>query len=452
MKQLQPVIWSKGTFLTPQHLQIQDRFIENTLRFQVEALSFRPWGFQTLEIDQQALTAGNLVLTRASGMFPDGLLFDIPDSDAAPPPKSLVDCFEVDQDNLDVYLAIPHYRERGLNVSGSQFKADTRFRAEVQLMRDENTGLAEKPVQVAAKNLRLLAAGEVREGTSALRVATVKRTKEGTYQLDPYFVPPLIDFKASDYVVSIVRRLIEILSAKSSQLGGTRRQKNQLLAGFTASDIPNFWLLYTINSTFPILNHLYEAKKSHPERVFSAMLALGGALTTFSTDIHPRDLPKYDHDNLSFCFSDLDEKIRLLLETVVPSNFVALPLKLVQPSIYATALAEDKYLKNTRMYLAINAEMKQADLIAKAPQLVKVASASHIELLVRQALKGLPLTHVPSPPASIPVKMNYQYFSLNQSGGAWESVVRSRNFAAYIPGDLFPNPQSELIILFTQPA
>lgn len=450
MKQLQPVIWSKGTFLTPQHLQIQDRFIESTLQFEIEALSFRPWGFQSLEIDHQALTAGTLGITRASGIFSDGLLFDIPDADAAPPPKSLVECFEVDRDTLDVFLAIPHYRERGLNVSAGQFKADTRYRAEVALMRDENTGQSEKPVQVAAKNLRLLAASEVREGTSALRVASVQRTQEGTYRVDPYFIPPLVNFNANEYLVSIVRRLIEILSAKSSQLAGTRRQKNQNLASFTASDIPNFWLLYTINSTFPILNHLFETRKGHPERLFSAMLSLAGALTTFSTDIHPRDLPKYDHDNLSFCFTDLDEKIRLLLETVVPSNFVSLPLKLVQPSIYATALADDKYLKNTRMYLAINAEMKQADLIVRAPQLVKVASASHIELLVRQALKGVPLTHVPSPPASIPVKMNYQYFSLNQSGGAWESITRARNFAAYVPGD-FPNPQLELIILFTQP-
>jgi predicted component of type VI protein secretion system len=31
MKCLQPVIWSKGTFLTPQHLQVQDRILDNAL-------------------------------------------------------------------------------------------------------------------------------------------------------------------------------------------------------------------------------------------------------------------------------------------------------------------------------------------------------------------------------------------------------------------------------------
>src|ERR1700730_18084309 len=98
MPRLQPVIWSKGTFLTPQHLQIQDRFIENTLRFQLEALNFRPWGFQSLLINHEALSSGVFSISSASGIFPDGLLFDIPDSDPGPPPKPLQECFDADQD------------------------------------------------------------------------------------------------------------------------------------------------------------------------------------------------------------------------------------------------------------------------------------------------------------------------------------------------------------------
>ena len=59
------------------------------------------------------------------------------------------------------------------------------------------------------------------------------------------------------------------------------------------------------------------------------------------------------------------------------------------------------------------------------------------------------LTHVPSPPPAIPVKLNYQYFSLSQSGGAWEAIHRARNLAAYVPADL-PNPQLELLIVLAQ--
>jgi type VI secretion system protein ImpJ len=98
------------------------------------------------------------------------------------------------------------------------------------------------------------------------------------------------------------------------------------------------------------------------------------------------------------------------------------------------------------MYLAITAEMNQAELISKTPYLIKICSANHIEHLVRQALAGVPMTHAATPPSAIPVKLAYQYFSLSQSGPAWEAISRARNFAAYIPAE-FPNVQAELIIL-----
>jgi type VI secretion system protein ImpJ len=449
MRQLQPVIWMKGTFLSPQHLQAQDRFVEDSLRFRLESLASNPWGFLNVRIDQEALAAGVFALPEASGIFPDGLLFDFPTSEAPPPPKPLQDCFQPDQRTLEVYLAVPNTRIPGLNVSMTGTGADTRYLAEAVLIRDENSGLAEKPVQVARKNFRLITEGDSRQECSTLRVARVRRTEAGTLELDPQFIPPLLDLSASDYLCAIARRLVEILSAKSSLLGGLRRQKNLSLADFGTTDIANFWLLYTINSHFPEFQHLFETRRGHPERLYEAMLSLAGCLTTFSPKFHPRDLPIYEHDDLSGCFANLDDMVRTLLETVVPSNCVSLPLKLVQPSIYATALADDKYFTGTRMYLAINAEMNEAELIAKTPYLVKVCSASHIEHLVRQALPGIGLTHVPKPPGSIPVKLNYQYFSLNQSGVVWEAVGRARNLAAYVPGDL-PSPQLELIILLPE--
>jgi type VI secretion system protein ImpJ len=446
MKQLEPVIWTKGTLLNPQHLQMQDRFLENNLQFQLDVLAFRPWGFSRLRIEQEALSNGMVAVPEAAGIFPDGLLFDVPASDGGPATRDLSDAFDADQETLDVFLAVPNYRGSGVNVSVTGRDADARFRAEYAMVRDENTGLSEKPVQVARKNLRILFEGEVQEGNSVLRVARIRRTPAGLFQLDPRHVPPLLDINASDYLTAIVRRLVEILSARSSGLSGTRRQKNQTLAQFDASDIASFWLLYTINGHFPVFRHLFETSGGHPESLFSAMLALAGALTTFSLKIHPRDLPQYDHNNLGECFAKLDEKLRILLDTVVPSNFVALPLVQVQPSIYATSLSEDRYLTDTRMYLAISAEMSQADLIAKTPYLIKVCSASHIEHLVGRALPGVPLTHVTAPPSTIPVKLAYQYFSLNQSGPAWDSVGRARNLAAYIPAE-FPNAIAELIIL-----
>ena len=229
---------------------------------------------------------------------------------------------------------------------------------------------------------------EAREGTPAIKIARVTRTDSGVLQLEPEFVPPLLDIQASEYLMSILRRLLEILTAKSSTLSGMRRQKSQGLADFSASDIANFWLLYTVNTYLPNLRHLFEVRRGHPEVMFNLMTAVAGALTTFSTKILPRDLPLYDHRDLGACMRDLDDKVRYLLETVIPSNFVALPLKFSQTSIYGDCDNDDKYLQNTKMYLAVNAEMPEGELIAKAPKLIKPCSANHLEHLVRNALPG----------------------------------------------------------------
>jgi len=445
MRQLEPVIWSKGTLLNPQHLQMQDRFLESNLQFHLDALSFRPWGFSSLSIDQQALANGSISIPAASGIFPDGLLFDIPTPDTAPSSRTLEGAFEADQESLDIFLAVPNYRV-GQNISAAGRKADARYRAEYTMVRDENTGLSEKPIQVARKNLRLLTEGESLDGSSSLRVARVTRSPTGGYQLDPRFVPPVVDLAASEYLIAIARRLVEILSAKSTSLSSTRRQKNQSLAEFSISDVASFWLLYTVNGHLPQFRHLFEVRRGHPLELYHAMLALAGALTTFSTTLQPRSLPSYDHEDLSGCFTTLDEKLRELLDTVVPSNCVSLPLKQVQPLIQATAIDQERYFQAVQMYLAVSAEADQAELLRKTPQLLKLSSHDEVERLIRQALPGIGLSYVASPPSAVPVKLSHHYFLLNRSGPEWDAVVRSRNLAAYVPAEV-QSPQMELVIV-----
>jgi type VI secretion system protein ImpJ len=176
------------------------------------------------------------------------------------------------------------------------------------------------------------------------------------------------------------------------------------------------------------------------------MLSLAGALTTFSTTIQPRLLPSYDHEDLSECFTDLDEKLRELLETVVPSQCVSLPMRLVQPLIYATAIDQDRYLAAPQLYLAVSVDSNQADVLRKTPQLVKVSSHDGLERLIKQALPGVGLTYVPNPPSAVAVKLSHHYFLLHKSGPEWEAVMRGRNLAAYVPSDV-PDPQLELVVV-----
>lgn len=450
MRQLQPVVWSRGVFLSPQHLQAQDRFFEDNLRFLSGALAFRNWGFSSLQIDAAGLSQGRLAVSQASGIFPDGLMLDMPASDAPPGARTLDECFHPGVNSCAFFLAVPQERPGGINVALQGGSVSTRFYADLQMLRDENSSGVEKPVSLARKNLQILAEGENLEGSVLLPLARIERTEAGGFRHDPQYVPPLLNLKASELLTGILRGLMETLTSRSSQLAGSRRQRNESLADFSASDIANFWLLYTINSHLPVTRHLLEAAHVHPEALFLEMLSLAGSLTTFSSQIQLRDLPHYEHEQLGPCFVALDTAIAELLETVVPSNFVALPLKPLRDSIYAAAIDKDQYFENSRPYLAISSDLREAELISRTPALIKTCSATHIEQLIRQALPGLKLTHVPVPPRAIPVKLRYQYFSIDRSGPVWDAVTRARNFAAYVPGDI-PNPEMELIFLFANP-
>lgn len=451
MRQMQGILWTKGTLLTPQHLQVQDRFLEDLLEFRASSLSFRPWGFRSLELDREALEEGGILgISSASGILPDGLPFDIPGGEPAPSPRGLDESWQPDQQSLTIYLTVPERRGGGRNVGIGDASRDARFLAEVQLLRDENTGLVEKPVQVARKNLRLMVEGENREGMTGLPVARVLRGPGGKMELDPRFVPPLLDLQASAYLMALARRLLEILTARSSSLASGRRERTGGLADFGASNVANFWLLYTINTALPRFRHLFEVRRGHPEGFFRAMLELAGSLATFSRSITPADFPSYDHLDPGPVFTQLDEQIRELLETVVPVHHVTLPLRPTEGAVHATALDREEYLKANQLFLGLRCSGDVSTVLRRAPQLLKVGAADRVAHLVRQALPGMSLRHVPEPPEAVPVRTGRHYFALERGGEEWDAVRRSRNLSVYVPSD-FQDASLELVLILPEP-
>lgn len=448
MRQLQKVLWTKGVLLTPQHLQVQDRFVEDLLSFQLSSLSESPWGFSAIEIDRELLDGGTLGLSKARGLFPEGLAFDMPDADPLPEPQPLEDMWEPDQETMDVYLAITEYRAGGRNVSIDFEDRDARFSAEVVFQRDENTGQAEKPIQVARKNFRILMEGETLEGNAVLPIARVARTATGGFDLDPAFIPPLVDIGASHALMTMTRRLVELLSAKSADLAGTRRQRGKGLADFGISDTANFWLLYTINTYLPPLRHIFEVRRGHPAHLFQTMLSMAGALSTFSSEADARELPSYEHGNPSESFAALDERLRRLLETVVPKGYDSIPLRPVKPFVYAAAL-EPSLLSARQIFLAVAAEGLGPELPDRVLELVKVGAADNLDHLYRRGLTGLELTHVQSPPRTIPVKLEYHYFLVDTTGPEWQEVLSAKNLAVYVPASI-QEPALELVAILQE--
>lgn len=455
MRNRHRVVWTKGMFLTPQQFQTQDQFFEDALQFRFAASQFSNWGVTELDIDSEALGNGIFRLVKCAGVMPDGEPFDMPDTDELPPLRAAADHFPPSREALDVFLAIPGRRPRARNVTipetagadPSGALPSTRYLAETLLFTDENTGNEEKPVQVARRTLRVLFEDEYRDGFSTLRIAQVTRNAAGIPILNPKFVAPCLNLASSSYLNMLLRRQIEILATKSAALSGPRRQRGKITAEFSPSETANFWLLHTVNSYLPELKHIWKVRKGHPEAAYVSMLRLAGALATFSLEAQPENLPDYDHNDLGRCFTLLDQNIRDLMETVIPSKFVAVPLETRDRFLWGGTVTEDQYFRNSQFYLAVSANMGVDDLIRKVPQLIKISAPDDIQRIIRNALPGLTLRHTPVPPSAIPIKLDNQYFVLNQGGDLWKAIMLSRQIAVHAPGEIVEPKMEVLIVL-----
>ena len=110
------------------------------------------------------------------------------------------------------------------------------------------------------------------------------------------------------------------------------------------------------------------------------------------------------------------------------------------------AIEQPKWLEAPQWFLAVSSSLRQQDLIPKVLQGCKVGSADVVDTLIRQALPGIELAHVSSPPPAVPVKLDFQYFAIRKAGGAWDAIQRARNLAAYVPAELV-DARFELVIV-----
>ena len=443
MALLESVLWTKGTVLTPQHLQAQDRYFDELMQSQVGALHQLPWGLTSLDIDTDALRGGNMSVRRVAGRFKDGLLF----AATAPPTRSLAGQWRPDQKTLNVFLAVGQYRDGARNVAVLRDSAaanSARWRAEERVVRDETTGLEERPIQVAQANLRLLFEGESTEGYLTMPIASLRRSATGEVDLDPQFVPPLLTFSASPFLQAMGGRILARVSAKASSIAALRRQRNQGLADFSITDVASFWLLYTLNSHLPLLNHLVEVRPGHPMELWEELLGLASALTTFATSAIP--LPTYDHLQIGPRFAQLEARMMELLDTAVPETAVALSFRAERPSIYNVEITKERWFDAPQWYLAVSAPLRQVDLHAYVLQRSKLGSSDLIDILIGRALGGLELQHVPQPPPQVPMKGDFLYFLIRRSGDAWNAVLQSRKLSLYLPNEV-PSPRAELVIV-----
>ena len=435
MKFLSRVVWSEGMHLGPHHFQTQSRYFEDTLWFLNSNLRQEPWGFLHYSLDTEAMRNGLAILSFASGILPDGLIFDLPDCDSVPSPANLSKLFSSTDSEMTLYLAIPPRHDQGLDcdLAGGD---GTRYSAVQRTLRDDSVGQGENSVSFARKNLALLSEAQLIPDTVSFPVARVLRDGQGGFVSDPEFIPPCLRISACEGLVLLLHRLAQAIEEKVSSTRDNRLSSGRFELGTSALDVANYWFLHALCSSLPALRRHLQDRRSHPEEVYRDLARLAGALSTFSLEATREEVPKYQHRDLTATFREMDALIRRYLEVVAPSNTVTLQFRKAVDYIYAAEVIDERCLRRSRWILGIRSPLTESVLLRQTPRLLKICSAEGVGKLVQRALPGLELMHLPVPPAALHAQADMHYFSISLSGACWQHILQTKQVGVYLPGDL----------------
>lgn len=436
------VVWSQGMFLQPHHFQQEARYTERLVDSRARTLSPFAWGFAELQLDDSLLALGRVGIARASGVWPDGTPFAIPQLDPAPAPLDI----PIDLKGEVVYLALPVQRE-GLNEAdfgnggGGALDELARFDTLIESVRDNTEATAEpEEIQTGRLRLRLLRAKELTDAYTVLGCALVaERRSDNAVQLDRSYIPPQVVCDASGH-----------LSSSLTLLHGLVRQRAQTLAskmgqlGHGVSEVAQFLRLQLLNRHEPLLRQFANAPNVHPRDLFHVCLQLAGELSTFHTAARRSpDFPLYKHDDLRGCFTPVFEAIRDMLSVVEDDN--AVQIELVDRKFgVRTAVVPDLEMARTATFvLAVNAQIPGEQLRTRFPAQTKVGPVESIKELVNFNLGGITLRSLPVAPRQLPFHAGFFYFELERGGELWQKFEASGNLALHVAGD-FPGLEMAL--------
>lgn len=444
------VLWSEGMFLSPHHFQQWDRSIHSDMQFRIGSLSPLYWGLTELEVSREGLDNGKFTVIRCAGVFPGGTAFRVSEAGGYALSRTLRNVLDPSVQVVNVYLALPAEQPAAGNVTGGEEATvqQRRFVKESVNVFDESSGENEREIAIVRPNLQIVLGEEALSGYDSLQIARLRQETGGTFAMDDSYIPPCLRISCSVAITGVIRRLLEALHSKSASLSEARSQRTAGLMEYNGADLGNLWLLQAVNSAIPLIDHYYRMRHAHPESLFVALAQLAGALMMFSPSAQPKDLPGYDHHNLSAAFFGIEKSIQESLKAVAPTGAVEIPLQRESESKF-TAVVQDELLSSAQIFLAARADVPENQLIEELPRQAKISSAESINSLLGLALPGVPLIHSPIPPHPLRVKLGLQYFKLEtrrdpESQNHWEQICRTRTIAIRVPGQRFPALKMEL--------
>lgn len=422
------VLWSEGLFMRPQHLQQSDRYVEHLLEERTRLATPYPWGFAQLETDTDLAQQSMFALRSASGLMPDGTPFRIPD-DAVAPPIAVPD----DAAGQILWLTLPVAPAGAREVGDRDGDRDTRYFADSAMVADATKpARIEEDVDLAKPRLEYELRRTRKEGYSVLPIARVVEVRDKTIIFDERFVPPVLTIAAHPGSEGWLDRSIGWIETKLEEL--SRYAADPSAGGGLQS--ADYLILQLLNRSLPPLRHFRASRYTHPERAYTELLRIAGELATFSTvERRAKLYPRYDHDNLEGTFGPVVRDLQEFLSARMSRRAIRLEIIERGPNAFISTIRDRALFRDATFVLEVSAERQLTEIQNRFPQLFKLGPNTKMNDIVHAHLPGVPLIHLPNPPAAIRVMSNHVYFALDRQSPLWPEFSNASAVGMHFSGD-----------------
>lgn len=291
------VRWAEGMLLAPQHLQQNDLFWQEQLRFRLAQLAPYCWGVGALEIDPVKLKEGRVAVRRLECLMPDGT--------AVVFPGSFVTALEIDAaaaldkapGPLRISLVVPARSAAATRRDASLRRYDLVRGA---LAIDENTGMGTVEVDRLRPRISLWAGTDIpAQYVACPLLELARRTDTRAIELRQYH-PPLLRWQGADFLngASLRKRLQLVANAlwgKLRELAGERSDDGPE----AESAAPGGWTdsARRLAAVLPQFTLVSQRPEARPAEVYDSLAQLVGVMAGFGANPIPPVLDAYCHDN-----------------------------------------------------------------------------------------------------------------------------------------------------------
>ncbi len=416
-------------FLCPQHLQAFGRELGARVRVAESVGIPGAFGLLRVEIDEEALARDVFVLERATVVFKDGSVADLPGT-ANVEPREFAALFT--GTDLAVELGVRAIQD---NVPQIDSGADgfARYKVRTEVVFDENLRDSSKELEFRELQARLFFGDEDRTGYETVPLARIVRRGKPVAKsvLSPSYVPPILAVGASSVLTKDLRELAQLLRTKALDLAPRIPATSGLASAQRGADISAFVKLQAINQCLGMLDQVAAANELHPFDAYLCLCQCTANLAIFGPKRVVPDLPAYDHLALETAFTSASRAIRALVGEEVTQPYATEAFREIRPGIFGCALQDTWVDQHAIVYLGVEvAQKSEAVITAAGDGLLKVGAPTDEERMLTTTTPIIQLAHERVPPVAFPRRENLHYFRIHSEAGSregWLRVAKARS-------------------------